>query len=63
MGAERIKGYSDAQILGQHFSCFYTDEDRAAGAPDLILATAAREGRVERHKPYRLPNLAKALRA
>ncbi|SAK60757.1 PAS domain-containing sensor histidine kinase [Caballeronia ptereochthonis] len=47
-GAERIKGYSNAEILGQHFSRFYTDEDRAAGAPALTLATAARDGRVER---------------
>jgi PAS domain S-box-containing protein len=48
IGAERIKGYRDSEIVGQHFSRFYTDEDRAAGAPALILATAAREGRVER---------------
>jgi PAS domain S-box-containing protein len=48
VGAERIKGYRDTEILGQHFSCFYTDEDRAAGAPAMILATAARDGRVER---------------
>jgi PAS domain S-box-containing protein len=47
-GAERIKGYSRAEIVGQHFSCFYTNEDRAAGAPALILATAAKDGRVER---------------
>jgi len=47
-GAERIKGYSSAEILGEHFSRFYTDEDRAAGAPALTLATAARDGRVER---------------
>ncbi|CAL8481394.1 PAS domain S-box protein [Caballeronia sp. S22] len=48
VGAERIKGYRHSEIVGQHFSCFYTDEDRAAGAPALILATAATEGRVER---------------
>ena len=47
-GAERIKGYKHSEIVGQHFSRFYTEEDRAAGAPALILATAAREGRVER---------------
>lgn len=47
-GAERIKGYCHSEIVGQHFSCFYTEEDRAAGAPALILSTAAREGRVER---------------
>ena len=48
VGAERIKGYSHAEILGRHFSCFYTDADRADGAPAMILATAAREGRAER---------------
>ncbi|WP_460911225.1 PAS domain S-box protein [Paraburkholderia jirisanensis] len=48
IGAERIKGYSDTEILGRHFSCFYTDEDRTSGAPTMILATAAREGRAER---------------
>lgn len=47
-GAERIKGYSPAEIIGEHFSRFYTDEDRAAGLPAIGLATAAREGRFER---------------
>lgn len=47
VGAERIKGYSQREILGQHFSCFYTDEDKVAGAPALTLATAARLGHVE----------------
>ena len=32
-GAERIKGYSEEEILGEHFSRFYTPEDRAAGVP------------------------------
>ena len=32
-GAERIKGYSRAEIIGQHFSRFYTEEDRLAGCP------------------------------
>lgn len=48
IGAERIKGYARDEIVGCHFSSFYTAEDRANGEPDLILATAAREGRVER---------------
>ncbi|WP_025600179.1 PAS domain-containing sensor histidine kinase [Burkholderia sp. WSM2230] len=48
VGAERIKGYRQAEIIGEHFSRFYSDEDKAAGAPALILATAAREGRAER---------------
>jgi len=47
LGAERIKGYRPEEIIGQHFSTFYTDEDQAAGAPANALATAAREGRFE----------------
>ena len=46
-GAERIKGYKRSEIVGQHFSRFYTDEARQAGLPDLALATAARTGRFE----------------
>lgn len=47
-GAERIKGYSAGEVIGQHFSLFYTKEDRAAGVPEEILAEAAKEGRLER---------------
>jgi PAS domain S-box-containing protein len=47
LGAERIKGYSPEEIVGQHFSRFYTDEDRAAGRPDAGLAAARRDGRFE----------------
>jgi PAS domain S-box-containing protein len=46
-GAERIKGYTADEILGQHFSRFYTEEDRAAGVPARALATSSREGRFE----------------
>jgi PAS domain S-box-containing protein len=46
-GAARIKGYTAAEIAGQHFSRFYTEEDRRAGVPANALATAAREGRYE----------------
>jgi PAS domain S-box-containing protein len=46
-GAERLKGYSRAQILGQHFSRFFTPEDRAAGKPETALETARRVGRFE----------------
>ncbi|WP_082070311.1 PAS domain-containing sensor histidine kinase [Bradyrhizobium sp. LTSP885] len=42
-GAERIKGYKAREILGQHFSTFYTPEDRAAGLPKRALETARRE--------------------
>jgi PAS domain S-box-containing protein len=46
-GAERIKGYSADEIIGQHFSQFYTEEDRKAGLPQRALETAAQEGRFE----------------
>jgi PAS domain S-box-containing protein len=46
-GAELIKGYRSDEILGQHFSRFYTEEDREAHVPDHALETAARDGRVE----------------
>jgi PAS domain S-box-containing protein len=46
-GAQRIKGYDAQEILGQHFSRFYTEEDRSAGLPRTVLETAAREGRYE----------------
>jgi PAS domain S-box-containing protein len=46
-GAERLKGYSEAQILGQHFSRFFTPEDRAAGKPQAAIETARRVGRFE----------------
>jgi len=46
-GAQNIKGYSPAEIIGEHFSRFYTPEDRKAGRPAQLLAGAAREGRVE----------------
>jgi PAS domain S-box-containing protein len=46
-GAERIKGYTADEIIGQHFSRFYTEEDLATGLPARALATAAREGRFE----------------
>jgi PAS domain S-box-containing protein len=47
-GAEAIKGYSADEIIGQHFSRFYTEEDRARGEPAQALATAIREGKYER---------------
>jgi PAS domain S-box-containing protein len=46
-GAERIKGYRAAEIVGRHFECFYTEEERAAGAPRRALAAAAKEGKFE----------------
>jgi len=47
MGAQRIKGYKAAEIIGQHFSCFFSEADIRAGKPQRELEVAAREGRVE----------------
>ncbi len=46
-GAERIKQYSAQEIVGRHFSTFYTEEDRLAGLPKRALETARREGKYE----------------
>ena len=46
-GAQRFKGYEAREIIGEHFSRFYTEEDRAAGLPERALEIAAREGKFE----------------
>jgi PAS domain S-box-containing protein len=46
-GAQRFKGYSADEIIGKHFSRFYTDEDRAADFPAIALRTAAETGKFE----------------
>ena len=46
-GAQRIKGYSSEEIIGQHFSRFYTENDRQQGLPATALATAERTGKYE----------------
>jgi PAS domain S-box-containing protein len=46
-GAQRFKGYEAWEILGEHFSRFYTDEDRLVRMPEKALRTAATEGRFE----------------
>jgi len=46
-GAARIKGYKADEIVGRHFSCFYTEEDRARGEPARALAKARDEGKYE----------------
>ncbi|MBM7061923.1 PAS domain S-box protein [Pseudomonas sp. UL073] len=46
-GAQRFKGYTQAEILGEHFSRFYTEEDRAAGMPARSLRIAMEDGRFE----------------
>lgn len=46
-GARRSKGYAEAEILGEHFSIFYTEEARAAGEPARTLRAARENGRTE----------------
>ncbi|WP_321915646.1 MULTISPECIES: PAS domain-containing sensor histidine kinase [unclassified Paraburkholderia] len=46
-GAQRIKGYSSDEIVGQHFSVFYTPDDIASGKPSRLLEAAALYGRIE----------------
>jgi len=46
-GAQRFKGYSADEIIGQHFSRFYTEEDRAAGIPEKALQQARDTGKFE----------------
>ena len=46
-GAQRIKGYRADEVIGKHFSNFYTEEDRKQGLPDTALRTADTEGRFE----------------
>ena len=48
LGAQRIKGYQPEEIIGRHFSSFYTDEDRADNLPKQALEVAARVGRFEK---------------
>jgi PAS domain S-box-containing protein len=46
-GAQRIKGYTADEIIGRHFSAFYTREDLDNGKPEMELRVAAAEGRFE----------------
>jgi PAS domain S-box-containing protein len=52
-GAQRLKGYAEEEILGQHYSVFYTDETRASGLPARLLDEARTHGRVE-HTGWRV---------
>ncbi|WP_065750225.1 PAS domain-containing sensor histidine kinase [Bradyrhizobium paxllaeri] len=47
IGGQRIKGYTPQEIIGQHFSRFYTDVDRANGRPQRALRIAREQGRYE----------------
>jgi PAS domain S-box-containing protein len=46
-GAERLLGYTEAEILGQDFSCFFTPQDLRNGVPQSLLQKIEQEGRVE----------------
>ncbi|WP_343689089.1 ATP-binding protein [Chitinophaga sp.] len=52
-GAERIKGYTAQEIVGKHFSIFYTPAARAENLPEIILSTAVKNGRVQ-NEGYRM---------
>src|SRR5258707_13318301 len=45
VGGQRIKGYSPEEIVGRHFSCFYTEADRANGSPARALDIGREQGR------------------
>ena len=47
VGAERLKGYTAKEIIGKHFSCFYSEEEVRNGKPAWELVLAAKEGRFE----------------
>ena len=52
-GAEKIKGYTEQEIVGTHFRIFYTPEDRQAGLPEQLIQKAANEGKAI-HEGWRL---------
>ena len=45
-GAQRLKGWTSAEAVGQHFSMFYTEDDRRRGLPLKLLCEAREQGRV-----------------
>jgi PAS domain S-box-containing protein len=47
IGAEKVKGFTEAEIIGRNFSCFYSAEDVAGQLPQQALATARNTGRFE----------------
>jgi PAS domain S-box-containing protein len=46
-GAQRFNGYTADEIVGEHFSRFYTEDDQKSGVPARALEAAARDGRFE----------------
>ena len=51
ISAQRLKGYTEQEILGRSFATFFTAEDRDRGEPERLLAAAGRDGRVETNGP------------
>ncbi len=47
IGAAELHGYTESEIIGRHFSIFYSDEDKMSGLPKAILAEALETGRWE----------------
>jgi PAS domain S-box-containing protein len=52
-GAQKIKGYTEEEIVGKHFRIFYTKEDREAGLPEKLVAEAVRNGKAV-HEGWRV---------
>lgn len=52
-GAEKIKGYKEEEIIGKHFSIFYTPSDQEKNLPQLVLEKAAKEGKAS-HEGWRM---------
>ena len=52
-GAEKIKGYTEKEIVGRHFKVFYTKEDQAAGLPDQLIRRAREYGKAV-HEGWRV---------
>ncbi|HNO71289.1 MAG TPA: PAS domain S-box protein [Bacteroidia bacterium] len=53
IGAKKIKGYEEHEIIGQNFRIFYMPQDRQAGLPEQLIELAKKEGRA-RHVGRRL---------
>ena len=52
-GAEKIKGYSEREIVGRHFSVFYTEDDQTGRLPDRLIKQAREEGKAV-HEGWRV---------
>ena len=53
LGAQRVKGYEESEVIGRHFSMFYSLTDRTLGVPESLLMRAEREGHAE-HEGWRI---------